>query len=332
MKKLIQGKELKVLLIALIVVGLGIVVCGISAILIKNKSANKIVTNQDTSLNQSTVEISAVYLVPINGGQVTKQDLTNHPEILPVTDFEALSSHTKNWVAIWIDKDAVNLLPRGWLYEEPQKYYPIIMVGYNNALYSMREKLGMPITGPKVDWSKYQLEPGFSAWMIKTDEPDSISAFMKGYTETVTAERILDVSDDLLKKSLSIIEYRNTQYGFSFSLPESWKGYSIVEDKWEGSALGGDVTVEQGPIILIRHPQWTLANPRQDIPIMIFSLNQWGSLQLGKFHIGAAPIGPKELGRNSKYVFALPARYNYAFPTGFEEVEQILENNPLDAF
>jgi hypothetical protein len=134
------------------------------------------------------------------------------------------------------------------------------------------------------------------------------------------------------KKSLSIIEYRNTQYSFSFSLPESWKGYSIVEDKWEGSALGGDVTVEQGPIILIRHPQWTLANPRQDIPIMIFSLNQWGSVLLGKFHIGAAPIGPKELGRNSKYVFALPARYNYAFPTGFEEVEQILENNPLDAF
>jgi hypothetical protein len=134
------------------------------------------------------------------------------------------------------------------------------------------------------------------------------------------------------KKSSSIIEYRNSQYGFSFSLPESWKGYSIIEDKWEGIALGGDVTVEQGPIILIRHPQWTLANPRQDIPIMIFSLDQWGSLQLAKFHIGAAPIGPKELGRNSNYVFALPARYNYAFPTGFEEVEQILENNPLQAF
>lgn len=134
------------------------------------------------------------------------------------------------------------------------------------------------------------------------------------------------------KKSSSIIEYRNTQYGFSFSLPESWKGYSIVEDKWEGSALGGDVTVEQGPIILIRHPQWTLANPRQDIPIMILSLDQWSSLQLEQFHIGAAPFRPQELGRNSNYVFALPARYNYAFPTGFEEVEQILENNPLDAF
>jgi hypothetical protein len=143
---------------------------------------------------------------------------------------------------------------------------------------------------------------------------------------------ILIKNESANKKSSSTIEYRNSQYGFSFSLPESWKGYSIVEDKWEGSALGGDVTVEQGPIILIRHPQWTSANLRQDIPVMIFGLNQWGLLQLAKFHIGAAPIGPKELGRNSNYVFALPARYNYAFPTGFEEVEQILENNPLQAF
>ena len=143
---------------------------------------------------------------------------------------------------------------------------------------------------------------------------------------------ILIKNESANKKSSSIIEYRNSQYGSIFSLPESWKGYSIVEDKWEGYALGGDVTVEQGPIILIRHPQWTSANLRQDIPIMIFSLNQWGSLQLDKFHIGAAPIGPKELGRNSNYVFALPARYDYAFPTGFEEVEQILENNPLQAF
>lgn len=58
---------------------------------------------------------------------------------------------------------------------------------------------------------------------------------------------------------------------------------------------------------------------------MIFTLEQWGSLLEGKFHIGAAPIGPTELGRNSKYVFALPARYNFAFPEGYEEVEEIIK-------
>ncbi|MDF2681659.1 MAG: hypothetical protein K0R47_2849 [Brevibacillus sp.] len=128
--------------------------------------------------------------------------------------------------------------------------------------------------------------------------------------------------------------YVNAQYGFSFSLPESWKDYSIVTGTWEGLAVGsetGETIVETGPLISIRHPQWTSQNQRQDIPIMIFTLDQWDSLLKGKFHIGAAPVGPKELGRNSNYVFALPARYNYAFPQGYEEVEEILKENPLHA-
>ena len=132
-------------------------------------------------------------------------------------------------------------------------------------------------------------------------------------------------------KTNSIV-YRNTRYGFSFSLPESWKGYSIVTGKWEGAAIEGPQSgkiVETGPLISIRHPQWTAENPRQDIPVMIFTLPQWSSLQQEKFHIGAAPVGPKELARNNRYVFALPARYNFAFPPGFEEVEKILESNPL---
>ncbi len=130
------------------------------------------------------------------------------------------------------------------------------------------------------------------------------------------------------------IEYRNTEFGFTFSLPPSWEGYSIVSDQWEGTNQGpsGDVAVEHGPTILIRHPAWTSANPRQDIPIMVFTLAQWESLSQDKFHIGAAPFGPSELGRNARFVFALPARYNYAFPTGFEEVESILAGQPLHPF
>lgn len=132
-------------------------------------------------------------------------------------------------------------------------------------------------------------------------------------------------------KDDSII-YENPDYGFSFSLPEGWKNYTIETEEWKGLALDGtqsDKVVENGLIIKIRHPQWTSENQRQDIPIMIFTTAQWGGLQEGKFHIGAAPIGPIELGRNNEYVFALPARYNFAFPTGYEEVEQILKYNPL---
>jgi|GEM_PF-430934 len=119
--------------------------------------------------------------------------------------------------------------------------------------------------------------------------------------------------------------YKNTQYGFNFPLPESWKGYKIVSSKWEGT---GKVN-EAGPMISIRHPRWTDKTPRQDIPIMVFTLAQWEALQKGDFHVGAAPINPSELGRNIGYVFALPARYNYAFPEGYEEVEKILKDNPI---
>lgn len=133
-------------------------------------------------------------------------------------------------------------------------------------------------------------------------------------------------------EEINSIIYQNTDYGFNFSLPKSWKGYEIVTDQWDGRSIKdseNEKTVESGPIINIRHPQWTSENPRQDIPIMIFTLAQWDSLQQEEFHIGAAPFGPSELGRNEKYVFALPARYNYAFPIGYEEVENILKSSPL---
>jgi membrane-bound inhibitor of C-type lysozyme len=129
------------------------------------------------------------------------------------------------------------------------------------------------------------------------------------------------------------IVYKNDEYNFSFSLPQSWEGYSIINNTWESSFVDSheELTVE-GPIISIRHPNWTTEQERQDIPIMIFTINQWNAMKKGYFHIGAAPINPKELGRNNNYVFALPARYNFAFPEGFEEVNNIIENNPLKTF
>jgi hypothetical protein len=125
------------------------------------------------------------------------------------------------------------------------------------------------------------------------------------------------------------ILYNNTKYGFNFSLPFSWTGFAIVNSKWQGNDVKTGAISETGPMISIRHPLWTAAHLRQDIPIFIFTTSQWSSLQKSVFHIGAAPIPPSELGHNSKYVFALPARYNFAFPTGFQEVEHILQSNPL---
>jgi hypothetical protein len=128
------------------------------------------------------------------------------------------------------------------------------------------------------------------------------------------------------------VVFYNEQYGFSFALPDSWKDFTVVDSKWEGLASNGEQAgkiVAEGPELSIRHPLWTADNPRQDIPILIFTLDEWDSLQKEAFHIGAAPIGPSELNRNSRYVFAQPARYNFAYLTGYEEVETIIKGKPL---
>ena len=138
----------------------------------------------------------------------------------------------------------------------------------------------------------------------------------------------------LAAQAINSVVYRNTQYGFNFSLPESWKGYSIVTGTWKGFANtgpAGDTTVAQGPLISIRNPVWTAAKPYQDIPIMIFTLSQWDALLRNKFAVSAAPINPSLLGFNAAYVFALPPRYNYAFPAGYEEVDTIMARKPLTA-
>jgi hypothetical protein len=131
---------------------------------------------------------------------------------------------------------------------------------------------------------------------------------------------------------LNLLVYDNKEYGFYFTLPASWIGYKVLEDKWEGVSLTESKENQSGPIIYIRHPEWTEKTPRQDIPIMIFTKDQWESLNNGEFSVGAAPVGPSILGENTSYVFALPARYNYEFLTGFEEVEEILENDSLQAY
>ncbi len=155
----------------------------------------------------------------------------------------------------------------------------------------------------------------------------------KPVKNTFTDNPVVAIPTNLVS---SKIYYGNMKYGFIVKLPDSWKGYTIVENKWTGMSLGAtdgqNYTSEIGPLILIRHPLWTEKNPRQDIPVMVFTIDQWTNMQNDMFHIGAAPINPSELGRNSKYVFGLPARYNFSYLTGFEEVDQVIRGGGLVGF
>jgi hypothetical protein len=127
------------------------------------------------------------------------------------------------------------------------------------------------------------------------------------------------------------IEYRNGKYGFSLTLPESWRGYRLLWSEWGGSVFSSDGTVThdlRGPKLQIRHPGWTEENPREDLPIMIYTIGQWNESPL----VSAAPFGPAELGRNRKYVFAVPPRWDYDLAEGWEEAQRILAPGCLHTF
>ena len=136
-------------------------------------------------------------------------------------------------------------------------------------------------------------------------------------------------------KAATII-YKNAQYDFCFTLPASWRGYTVLTDQWKGQWVGDASSPNagksfDGPSISIRHPKWTADAPREDIPVMIFTPVQWALVASGDVGVSAAPIGPSELGRNEKYVFALPPRYDFDEKEGVDEVRDLMNDHPLRA-
>ena len=132
------------------------------------------------------------------------------------------------------------------------------------------------------------------------------------------------------------VVYRNAEYDFCFTLPAGWTGYAIVAEQWKGEWIGDAPRPDsakdlEGPKLLIRHPKWTSSEPREDIPIMVFSVAQWEWIAAEKVSVSAAPIGPTELGRNAKYIFALPARYEFDEKEGVDEVVELMNHHPLRA-
>ena len=66
---------------------------------------------------------------------------------------------------------------------------------------------------------------------------------------------------------------------------------------------------------------------------MVFTEAQWKDLEADGFTVSAAPVPPSELGRNSKYVFALPPRFiGFTDALGQKEVGEWLQGKPLHAY
>ena len=130
----------------------------------------------------------------------------------------------------------------------------------------------------------------------------------------------------------SAVLYTNSQYGFTFDLPQDWAGYKIVANAWNGNPLVSSAGKQTGPSLLVRNPNWTSTKKYEDIPVLVFTVAQWNSYLAGDYAVSAAPIAATELGRNNKYVFALPPRWDFDYSEGYQEAESIVQSNPLHPF
>lgn len=127
------------------------------------------------------------------------------------------------------------------------------------------------------------------------------------------------------------ITYKNTMYGFTFSLPSTWQGYSVITDTWKGAALAS-TTAQSGTKLFIRNPKWTTATPYEDLPILVFTISQWDAYMNDAFSVSAAPIKASILERNNVYVFALPPRWDFDYSQNYQEAQTIIAGNPLKTF
>ena len=130
------------------------------------------------------------------------------------------------------------------------------------------------------------------------------------------------------------LQYQNADYGFAISLPSSWKGYAIITKTWDGHSAvenANSEVIEHGPLLTIRHPQWTAQAPLQDIPIYVYTLKQWSALDIsGGFVVHSSGI-EDELYHNSHYVFVVYNRdlipdFNDENIKGAGEVARIVQN------
>ena len=122
------------------------------------------------------------------------------------------------------------------------------------------------------------------------------------------------------------IIYKNDEYGFSITLTDSWKSYTVEKQDWQGWVIDSGEQKYSGVKLVIKNPNTTLQQAWQDIPIMIFTHDIWELVSEEKVSVSAAPIGPAKIGENSKYVFATPPRwYGFTDAIGWEDAVEIVK-------
>ena len=127
------------------------------------------------------------------------------------------------------------------------------------------------------------------------------------------------------------IVYRNLKYDFTFYLPAEWRGYSVLMQQWREEPRPSDIgwigSTNLGPVFVLRHPKWRQDSPYQDIPIRVFTREQWDGGGKGPPIMDAGGV-EDEVAHNAKYVFAVHSRFNTTeWLTGWQGAGAIVTQN-----
>ena len=155
------------------------------------------------AVSSSTTRLKAVYLV-YGQGELASEDVQAHPEVVVVQSFDEFKKYAQHKIALWIDKSATpfNSEQEKWINEAPQVYYPIVLVGYSDTLYSFRDLLRLCcFMGPIIDW---EIQPGFSViqWKATNESDDHVVITLQGYNKKPTVQSILEITNALLEGRL----------------------------------------------------------------------------------------------------------------------------------
>ena len=149
------------------------------------------------SISPSPSTIRVAYLIQ-QTGQLSQTELNKHTEVLVTNSFEELKLAARNRIALWIDKDAAQLVEAGWLDTMPQASYPIIMIGYNDTLLSFKYKLRICCFLGPADPDFSGAEPGFSVIERDSGAPGAPITMLQGFKQAPTVDDILKISNYLL--------------------------------------------------------------------------------------------------------------------------------------
>jgi hypothetical protein len=132
--------------------------------------------------------LKAVYLVSDKGGEVSKQDLAVHPEVLVVHTVSEFKNAAKRSGSVWIDKNSLDKVDQDWFRKWPQKSYVTAVIGYSDVGYAHGRIGGFNVTGI---FSRNPDVQGYCVWKLFWESGSGKSAFLMGYNEQPTVDRIL---------------------------------------------------------------------------------------------------------------------------------------------